>query len=107
MGAMTGRGAGYCAGYDTTGTAGYPTFGRGFGMGYGRGGFRGRGGGFRWRYRFQSPDAPPWMRFSDSFPNGSPDSEQGFLQRRAESLKSELTRIQSRLAQMGKPADAE
>lgn len=49
MGPMTGRGAGYCAGY---GVPGYmnPGFGRGYGRGYGRGfgrgGGRGRGGGW-------------------------------------------------------------
>jgi len=51
MGSMTGRGAGYCAGF---GQPGYMTpgpgrvigFGRGYGRGFGRG-FGGRGWGFR------------------------------------------------------------
>ncbi|MBN1663063.1 MAG: DUF5320 domain-containing protein [Deltaproteobacteria bacterium] len=53
MGPMTGRAAGYCAGYDVRGFAN-PIPGGGYGRGYGRGlglGFRGgRGGGVgrRW-----------------------------------------------------------
>lgn len=57
LGPMTGRAAGYCAGYNMPGYAN-PIGGRGFGMGYGRGfGFgRGsRGGGFGWRHRFLLP----------------------------------------------------
>jgi hypothetical protein len=50
MGPMTGRGLGYCAGYDTPGYTRGPGFGRGFGLGWGpgRGWGRGRGGGY-WR----------------------------------------------------------
>ena len=44
MGSMTGRGAGYCAGYSGPGSVN-PIPGRGFGMGFGRGsGFGFRGG---------------------------------------------------------------
>jgi len=43
MGPMTGRGAGYCAGFQVPGFAN-PVAGRGIGYGAGRGG-RGRGGG--------------------------------------------------------------
>jgi hypothetical protein len=52
MGPMTGRSAGYCAGF---GTPGYVNAGRtwgygpGFGRGFGRGFARGWGGGFRGR----------------------------------------------------------
>ena len=52
MGAMTGRTAGYCAGFGFPGYAN-PITGRGFGMGFGRGiGAWGRGfggGGRGWR----------------------------------------------------------
>ena len=47
LGPMTGRGAGYCAGYDRPGYAN-PISGRG--VGFGRG-WSGRGGGFRNWYR--------------------------------------------------------
>lgn len=46
MGAMTGRAAGYCAGYSMPGFAN-PIAGRGFGFGRGRGFGRGLGMGFR------------------------------------------------------------
>jgi len=64
MGAMTGRGAGYCAGY---GMPGYmnpmPGFGRGGGWGRGGGlGSRGFGGGGRgYRNRFFATGVPGWM----------------------------------------------
>jgi hypothetical protein len=62
-GPMTGRAAGYCAGYNVPGymnpTPGrswgfwgrgfWPGYGFGLGRGRGRGGGRGRGRGFRWR----------------------------------------------------------
>ncbi|MDD5678825.1 MAG: DUF5320 domain-containing protein [Kiritimatiellae bacterium] len=56
MGPMTGRAAGFCAGY---GMPGYmnPISGRGFGMGVGRGrGFW--GGGRGWRNRFYATGVP-------------------------------------------------
>jgi hypothetical protein len=59
LGAKTGRGLGYCAGYDTPGSAFIPGYGRGRGRGiagsYGRG--RGRGYGRGWAYR--EPMYPP------------------------------------------------
>jgi len=45
MGPMTGRAAGFCAGYSVPGYAN-PVGGHGMGMGWGRG--RGRGRGFGW-----------------------------------------------------------
>ncbi len=45
MGSMTGRGAGYCAGYQAPGFMS-PIPGRGFGRGWGRGMGRGRGMGW-------------------------------------------------------------
>jgi len=47
MGPMTGRAAGFCAGYPVPGYAN-PVGGRGMGMGWGRGGGFGRGRGFGW-----------------------------------------------------------
>ncbi|MDP8218647.1 MAG: DUF5320 domain-containing protein, partial [Candidatus Theseobacter exili] len=44
MGRMTGRGAGFCAGYSTPGYS-KPVPGRGRGLGFGRGAY-GRGRGF-------------------------------------------------------------
>ncbi len=59
---MTGRAAGYCAGY---GMPGYmnPVPGRGFGAGYGRGGgFWGRGGGRGCRNRYYATGLTGWQR---------------------------------------------
>ena len=47
MGPMTGRAAGFCAGYSVPGYVN-PVGGRGMGMGWGRGGGFGRGRGFGW-----------------------------------------------------------
>ena len=47
LGPMTGRAAGFCAGYPVPGYAN-PVGGRGMGMGWGRGGGWGRGRGFGW-----------------------------------------------------------
>jgi hypothetical protein len=65
-GPMTGRAAGYCAGYPVPGymnpIPGYGRgWGRGWGRGYGRGGGRGFGRGWRW-YAPQYPYANPPQR---------------------------------------------
>ena len=79
MGPMTGRAAGYCAGYGMPGYAnpitgrwagpyGYgwgvraPYWGGGFGYGRGFGFGRGRGGGRGWRHRFYATGLPGWAR---------------------------------------------
>ena len=58
LGPMTGRGAGYCAGYAVPGTMN-PAPSRGFwGRGFGRGGGRGRG----WRHWYHATGLPGWAR---------------------------------------------
>jgi len=76
MGPMTGRAAGYCAGYGVPGYAnpipgrgfGYGGFGRGggWGGGFGRGG--GRGGGRGWRNGFYATGQPGWARAAAGMP---------------------------------------
>jgi len=66
-GAMTGRGVGYCAGYNRPGYMNPGVgrgYGRGFGMGFGRGGGRGfgRGGGRGWRNMYYATGQPGWAR---------------------------------------------
>ncbi len=61
MGAMTGRGAGYCAGYAAPGYMS-PVGGRGYG-GWGRG-----GGGFGRRNRFYATGLTGWQRAGMSAP---------------------------------------
>lgn len=62
-GPMTGRGAGFCAGYDVPGYMN-PAYGRGFGRGrgWGRGFGRGRGMGFGrgWGHGYYATGLPEW-----------------------------------------------
>ena len=64
MGPMTGRAAGYCAGYGVPGFAN-PIGGRGYG-GWGRG--RGGGGGWGRRNMFYATGVPGWQRFGAGNP---------------------------------------
>lgn len=65
-GPMTGRGAGYCAGYETPGSMNSafpaPYCGRGRG-------FWGRGGGRGWRNSFYATGLPRWARSGWSLPS--------------------------------------
>jgi hypothetical protein len=104
MGPMTGRGAGYCAGYDVPGYAN-PVPGRAFGPG--RGG--GRGHGFRWRRRYYATGLPGWDRFGGA-PNwgyGPPapptrEQEAEGLKAQAEWLQGQLDIINERITDLGK-----
>lgn len=93
QGPMTGRGAGYCAGYSSPGSMnGVP--GRGY---YGRGGgFYGRSRGFRNMY--YATGLPGWVRSrqyagTDAFVN----NEKEALQQQEKYLKEELNNIQQRM----------
>lgn len=65
MGPMTGRAAGYCAGFPVPGFMN-PAGGRGF---WGRGrGFGGRGGGRGWRNWFYATGLTGWQRAAMGYP---------------------------------------
>jgi len=101
MGPMTGRGAGYCAGYGMPGYMNNVPV-RGFGMGLGRGaGFGGRGGGFGFRNRFYASGVPgrAWYGsgMAASYPNQDPETEKQFLNNQAELLQKEMDAIKQRL----------
>jgi hypothetical protein len=105
MGRMSGRGAGFCAGYDVQGFANQAP-GRGFGMGFGHGrGFAG-GGGRGWRNCFYATGLPGWARFggygSGGFPNPAmrpdPEMEKQALKAQADTLEAELEMIKQRLS---------
>ena len=66
MGPMTGRAAGYCAGYSVPGFANQMG-GRGF-WGGGRGFGRGIGGGRGWRNQYYATGLPGWQRFGAGYP---------------------------------------
>lgn len=105
MGPMTGRAAGYCAGF---GMPGYTNPGRGFGMGLGRG--CGFGSGRGRRNMFYATGLPGWMRFGGvamPHPQLVPQMEQQSLKNQAEILQSELDAIGIRLSEMEKATATE
>jgi hypothetical protein len=104
FGRLSGRGAGYCAGYDMPGIAN-PGAGRGFGMGFGRG--AGFGGGGRGRRNcFYATGLPGWARFGGygyaGFPapamRPEPEMEKQALKAQADALEAELEMIKQRLS---------
>jgi hypothetical protein len=105
MGSMSGRAAGYCAGYDMPGYAN-PAFGRGyFGPGMGRGGGRGR----RFKHWFYATGLPFWARMNPSlqWPQagyGSPPMDKAteidMLTAEATELETTLKQINERLAKL-------
>jgi hypothetical protein len=94
---MTGRAAGYCAGY---GVAGYMNpqpggfIGRGFGRGPGRG--AGRGAGRYWRPFYQAPLYPEGY----NYPQPSQQEERRFLEEQSRALQEQLEDIKQRLDEM-------
>jgi len=113
MGAMTGRAAGYCAGFGMPGYANAIP-GRGFGMGFGRGwGLGGPGfgrGGRGWRHWFHATGLPGWIRFggfASPYQNPDPELEKQTLKNQAEALQSELDFIKKRLGEIETGSTAE
>lgn len=110
MGPRTGRGAGYCAGYNRPGYANQG-FGGGFGRGFGRGMFGRRmfgGGGFRnW---FRATGQPGWMGYSATpgvYPPAAPapmtpEQEQEALKAKEAWLQVQLDAVRG---QMNKEED--
>ena len=91
-GPMTGRGAGYCAGYPTPGFDNpAPTRFAGFRRG---------GGAFGWRHMFYATGLPGWLR-GRSAP-AAPQSEVEALEEQANWLKDQLNAINERLKALGK-----
>jgi hypothetical protein len=110
MGPMTGRGAGYCAGYGMPGR-GNPIPGRGPGLGRRWGGtWGGRGGaGGGWRHRnwYYATGVPGWARFGPGpawgYEPGAPApavEEVEFLRQQAEWLKGQLDAVGQRIAEL-------
>lgn len=87
---MSGRAAGYCAGFAVPG---YMNSGRGGGWGRG-GGFRGRGQGWA---RAGMPFGSPVM-----MPTETPEQELDGLKQQAELLQSSLSQINNRIEQLQK-----
>ncbi len=102
MGKMSGRGAGYCAGFGAQGRENTAPR-RGLGMGF----WGGRGQG--WRNMFFATGLPGWMRFrGDAAPNqyqmtgqkSDPEMETQVLQNQAKILREQLDFIENRLAEI-------
>ena len=107
LGAVSGRAAGYCAGFGLPGYAN-PALGRGFGMGFGRG----RG----WRHMFYAIGLPGWMRFGGyaapygypaTYQKPDPEMEKQALKNQAEAMQSELDSINKRLSEIDTGTTAE
>jgi len=103
MGPMTGRAAGFCAGFGMPGNSNSPA-GRGFGAGYGgRRELKGRNSGRGLRYRFHATGLPGWMRFGryDSpYQDPDPSLEKQMLKGQVEAMQSELDFIKKRLSEI-------
>lgn len=92
FGPRTGRGMGYCSGFEAPGYA-RSSYGRPFGAG--RGGGRGRGGrGFCFRYWWPAPSAAYGPRAPAA------EAEMAELEEMAESLEAQLKSIKARLEEL-------
>jgi hypothetical protein len=111
MGPMTGRAAGFCAGYPVPGFMN-PVGGRGY-WGWGRGG--GRGGGRGWRNWYYATGLPGWARAAYGYPawGGPANPYQPFpaqsitaeqelqgLKQQAEYFEGALEEIKKRIEQL-------
>jgi len=108
MGPMTGRAAGFCAGFGMPGYANpAPGGGRGFGQGRG---FRGGGGGRGWRNQNFATGLPGWARGgrffqSEMIPQStetgySRDEEIRTLKSQSKVLENDLSALKNRIAEL-------
>ncbi|MEJ2596728.1 MAG: DUF5320 domain-containing protein [Anaerolineales bacterium] len=98
LGPMTGRGAGYCGGYDRPGFASpVPGYGRRFG-----GRFGGWGGGRGWRHWYHATGLPAWARPEYPVPVQTTEQELTGLKNEAEWLKGQLEAINQRIQALEK-----
>ena len=104
LGPMTGRGAGYCAGYNTPGYLNPVGVRRGLGFGYGRGGGFGRGRGFgaRGGYWNNSAVAPYAAPYPVAPPSYSPKAEADILKDQVSFLEEQMKAAQARLDELNK-----
>lgn len=89
MGPMTGRRAGYCAGFDTPGYAAPVRNFAGFGVGRG------------FRRMFYAAGVPGWARFGRFHNDGtSPADEKADLNKQVEFLESQLEQVKKRFNEL-------
>ena len=104
MGPMTGRAAGYCAGYPAPGYANPGGRGYGGGLGGGRGGYG--GGGRGWRNMYWATGLPGWMRYgapqapydAPAYPAAAPGSAAAYGP--AQSTEAELEALKGQIRYM-------
>ena len=96
-GPKTGRGLGYCAGYDEPGYTTAPD--QGLGRGF-RWGGRGRGGGRGRRNRFNADFWPGRGRAAFAVPGVPPEDDVESLKVQAQELQNALQEIQARLEKL-------
>jgi len=100
LGSMTGRGLGYCAGYDMPGYTKGPGMGRGWwrgrGIGYGRGMGYGRGWGRGYGVPVYSYYAPP------TIPRVIPENQLDILKQQKDYLESEMNNIKNAIDDVAK-----
>jgi len=104
LGPMTGRAAGYCAGYPVPGymnpISGYGRgWGRGFGRGRGRGFGRGFGRGWYWyppHYPYVYPP-PIQYAYPPATPTQSPEQEVGALENYKKELETERADLEQEM----------
>lgn len=110
MGSMTGRAAGYCAGFNAPGSMNNAG-GRGMGRGFGRGrGIGLRYGGFGWRNIFNATGIPGFFGFganAAAFQKPGPDAERAALKTQADALQTELEIIRKRIEEIEAKTPAE
>jgi hypothetical protein len=106
LGPMTGRAAGYCAGYPVAGFmnpyVGRPGLGFGYGRGFGRGLGRGYGRGFRFGYAYPIPYVPQVYGSGFYQPPAEPKHEMEMLAEEAKYLKEQLETINKRITELEK-----
>jgi hypothetical protein len=102
LGPMTGRAAGYCAGFPMPGYMN-PLPGRGWGMGRGWGRGRGWGWGRGWRHGYYPmvvPGVPPAYGAAAYYAPYSGEHEVQALRVQAEHLEGSLEEIRKRIAEL-------
>ncbi len=106
LGSMTGRGLGYCAGYNSPGytKSSGMGFGRGWwrgrGVGYGRGFGYGRGGGWGYRGPIYAPVYTPYL--SGIIPKITSENQLSMLKQEKDYLETELNNIKSAVGDISK-----
>jgi hypothetical protein len=106
LGSRTGRGLGYCAGYDMPGYTKGPGmglgrgWGHGGGIGYSRGFGYGRGRGWGYRVPIYTPVYNRY--FTENVPTATPENQLNALKQEKEYLESQISGMNNAVADISK-----